>query len=216
MYIYHNCSSSCQEEQQIFQDGNSCYHFPVVLAENVPHKLILFNCVVNTLLMLTTIIGNILVLSAIWKTSSLRTPSIILLCGLATTDLAVGLVVQPLFLSMELTLHHSNSVEFPCTLAKAYISLSYLACSASLLTVTAISLDRLLAIQYHLRYASVVTVPRVIFVIILNWLLSGLVASLILRKGNKAFLVVLAAGVAICLCLSTCAHVKVCVVVRRH
>ena len=100
MYIYHNCSSSCQEKQQIFQDGNLCYHFPVFLTENVSHKLILFNCVVNTLLMLTTIIGNILVLSAIWKTSSLRTPSIILLCGLATTDLVVGLVVQPLFLSM--------------------------------------------------------------------------------------------------------------------
>ena len=214
--MYNSCSTNCQANQGISQDNRSCYHFPVFLAENVPQKLIVSNCVVNILLLVTTTIGNILVLSAVWKTPSLRSPSTILLCGLATTDLAVGLVVQPLFLSMELMLLVSNSAKYHCNLAKAYIAVSYTVCSASLMTITAISLDRLLAIQYHLRYTSIVTIPRVVFVMTLNWLVSGFLASLVFWSGKAVFPVVMTVGVAICLCLSTYAHVKIYVVVRHH
>ena len=213
--MYRNCSVNCQEKQGIIQDNNSCYHFPVFLAENVPQKLIVSNCVINILLSVTATIGNILVLSVVWKTPSLRSPSIVLLCGLASTDLAVGLVVQPVFFSMEMMLLLSNS-EYHCDLGKAYIVLSYTACSASLMTVTAISLDRLLALRYHLRYTSIVTVPRVIYVMALNWLVSGFMAGLVLWSGRKVFTVVMAAGVAICLCLSTCAYLKIYLAVRRH
>ena len=212
----HNGSANYQEEQEIIQDNNSCFRFPVFRNENVPYGLIVFNCVMNILLLLTALIGNIVVLYVIWKTSSLRSPSIVLLSGLATTDLAVSLVVQPLFLVIELILLQSNSAEYPCVMGKAFITLSYSVCGASLSTVSAISLDRLLAIQYHLRYASIVTVPRVIFVMAMNWLISGFLASLILWSEDKVFLVVMAVAVAILLCLSTYAHVKIYVVVRRH
>ncbi|XP_078374357.1 melanocyte-stimulating hormone receptor-like [Oculina patagonica] len=214
--MYHNCSINCQEKQGIIQDNNSCYHFPVFLAENIPQKLIVSNCIINILLLVTATIGNTLVLSVVWKTPSLRSPSIVLLCGLASTDLVVGFVVQPLFLSMELLLLLSNSAEYHCDLGKAYIVLSYTVCSSSLMTVTAISLDRLLALWYHLRYASIVTVPRAIYVMTLNWLISGFMASLVLWSGNTVFPVVMAVGVAICLCLSTFAHLKLYLAVRRH
>ncbi|XP_078375633.1 melanocyte-stimulating hormone receptor-like [Oculina patagonica] len=214
--MYLNYSINCQEKQVITQENNSCYHFPVFLAENVPQKLIVSNCVINILLLVTATVGNILVLSVVWKTPSLRSPSIVLLCGLATTDLVVGLVVQPLFLSMELMLLLSNSAEYHCDLGKAYIALSYTVCSASLMTVTVIILDRLLAIRYHLRYTSIVTVPRVIYIMALIWLVSGFLASLVLWSGRNVFTVVIAIGVAICLCLSTYAHLKIHVVVRRH
>ena len=208
-----NCSLNCQET---IQENSSCFRFPVFLNENVPRKLILSNCIINVLLLVTATIGNTLVLSVVWKTSSLRSPSIVLLCGLATTDLVVGLVVQPLFLSMELIPLVSNSTEYHCNLGKALITLSYSVCGASLLTVTAISLDRLLAIRCHLRYASIVTVPRVIYVMTMNWLVSGFLASLMLWSEGKVFLVVMAVAVAIFLCLSIYAHVNIYVVVRRH
>ncbi len=198
------------------QENNSCYRFPVFLTENVAYGLIVFNCVTNVLLLVTSLIGNIVVLSSIWKTSSLRSPSIILLCGLATTDLAVCLVVQPLFLLIELMQLPPSSTKYPCVLGKAFITMSYSVCGASLMTVTAISLDRVLAILYHLRYASIVTVPRVIYVITLNWSVSGFLASLILWSSNNVFLVVMAVAVAICLCLSTYSHVKIYLVVRHH
>ena len=61
--------------------------------------LLLANCAVNIPLALASVIGNALVLHAVWKTPSLRSPSILLLCGLALSDLAVGAFVQPLFIT---------------------------------------------------------------------------------------------------------------------
>ena len=43
--------------------------------------------------------GNALVCAAIWKNSSLRTPSYILLAGLAFSDFCTGLIVQPCFVA---------------------------------------------------------------------------------------------------------------------
>ena len=60
-------------------------------------KVLVINCAVNIPLAITSIIGNLLVLRAVWKTPTLRSPSVVLLCGLALSDLAVGAVVQPFF-----------------------------------------------------------------------------------------------------------------------
>ena len=48
------------------------------------------------------VVGNALVLAAIWRNPSLRTPSYILLAGLAFTDLGTGLIAQPFYVAMEL------------------------------------------------------------------------------------------------------------------
>ena len=48
------------------------------------------------------VVGNALVLAAIWRNPSLRTPSYILLAGLAFADLSTGLVVQPFYVAMEM------------------------------------------------------------------------------------------------------------------
>ncbi|XP_078373839.1 melanocyte-stimulating hormone receptor-like [Oculina patagonica] len=213
--MLNNCSINCQEEQGIIQDNSSCFRFPVFQVENVPQNLILFNCAINFLFLITAIVGNLLVISIVWKTPSLRSPSNVLLCGLATSDLAVGLVVQPLFLHIELTQFREDSAEYHCALGKAFIVVSYTVCGVSLLTVTAISIDRLLALQYHLRYVNISTVQRVMYLMTLNWLACGFLASLILWSGI-VFLVVMAVVVGICLCLSVFIHVKIYRVVCRH
>ena len=51
---------------------------------------------VNILLSITAILGNSLILTALHKESSLHPPSKLLYRCLATTDLLVGLVNQPL------------------------------------------------------------------------------------------------------------------------
>ena len=117
---------------------------------------------------------------------------------------------------MELIQLFSNSKTYNCALGKAVTAASFSVCGASLLTVTVISIDRLLAIQYHLRYAGVVTVQRVVYAITLNWLISGFMASFTLLGWEKIFLVVTTLTVAICLCVSTYAHAKIYRVTRRH
>ena len=214
--MYNNCSVICQREQARVPESYACFRFPVFEEENVPQELIVLNCIVNIPLLITATVGNLLVLSVAWKTPTLRSPAIVLFCGLATTDLAVGLVVQPLFLSMELMPLLSNSAEYHCNLGTAFITMSYWVCGVSLSTVVAISVDRLLALSYHLRYQSIVTVPRVLCVLTLNWLTGGFLASLILWSRDEVFLTVMAVAVAIFFCLSTYAHVKIYLVVRRH
>ena len=213
--MLNNCSINCHEEQEVIQDNSSCFRFPVFQVENVSEILIVFNCAINILLLITGILGNVLVILVVWKTPSLRSPSNVLLCGLATSDLAVGLVVQPLFLYIELTQFLENSAEYPCALGRAFIVVSYTVCGVSLLTVTAISVERLLALQYHLRYVNIITVQRVMYLMTLNWLASGFLASLILWS-REIFLVVMAAVVGVCLCMSMFVHVKIYRVLHRH
>ena len=58
--------------------------------------VLVINCILNAPLMLTSITGNALVLSAILRTPSLRSvPSTIFPCSLAITDFLVGLVACP-------------------------------------------------------------------------------------------------------------------------
>ena len=172
------------------------------------------NCAIHSPLLITTILGNALVLAAVWKTPSLRSPSVIFLCGLATTDLTVGVLLQPLFLSMELMLLPDSST-YHGALGYAFIAVSYTVCGASLMTLTT-SVDRLLALRYHMRYTSIVTARRALCAIALNWLTSWFLASLILWSPNIVFLLSMALAVAIFLCLSTSAHLYIYRVVRRH
>ena len=61
-------------------------------------RLYIVNAAFNVPLFIVTIVGNILVLVSIARTSSLISPSSILLFGLALSDLCVGVIVQPLYI----------------------------------------------------------------------------------------------------------------------
>lgn len=54
---------------------------------------------VNISLSITAFVGNVLIIVALQKVSSIRPPSKLLLGCLATTDLCVGLITQPLFVA---------------------------------------------------------------------------------------------------------------------
>ena len=197
------------------ENNVSCFRFPVFQTDNIPELIVGFNSTVNFPLSVLTIVGNTLVLVAVWRTPSPCSPSIILLCGLATTDLAVGLLLWPLFLSMELTLL-SNSSAYNCVLGKAFNTSSYTVCGVSLATLTAITIDRLLALKYHMRYSSIMTIQRAFCVIAMNWLTSSFLASLILWTSKLLFLFVMALVVAIFLCFSTSAYINISYIIRHH
>ena len=117
--------------------------------------VVVINCILNAPLMLTSITGNALVLAAILRTPSLRSvPSTIFLCSLAITDFLVGLVVQPYYIAMKLD-HLTGGFIF-----KAIYSMSFSLCGVSLATITAISVDRLLALHYHMTYPNLMTTKR--------------------------------------------------------
>ena len=114
--------------------------------------------VLNYFLSLSAFLGNALILIAFHKESSLHPPSKLLLRNLATADLCVGLISEPLFVTYyckSVVNGHWNICRY--TLIAGYITGNIL-CSVSLLTITAISVDRLLALFLGLRYKQVVKI----------------------------------------------------------
>ena len=131
---------------------------------------------VNIFLSITTFLGNSLILVALHKESSLHPPSKLLYRCLATTDLLVGLVAQPLAVTYWMSVVHEHWTLCYYTAEAAYIISSVL-CGVSLLTMAAISVDRLLALLSGLRYKEIVTLKSVYIIIASFWVLC-LVASL--------------------------------------
>ncbi|XP_078384763.1 histamine H2 receptor-like [Oculina patagonica] len=134
----------------------------------------IFLLVLNILLFLTASIGNGLILYALRRDSLLHPPSKLLLRCLATTDLLVGLVSQPLYviylLSLITTKEHQRNDLCVYSATLSTVSSSIL-CLVSLMTSTAISVDRLLALLLGLRYRQIVTFKRTLAVVIFYWLL---------------------------------------------
>ena len=167
---------------------------------------------VNIFLAITATLGNILVLIALYKVSSIHPPTKLLLRCLAVTDLCVGLVVQPIFIA--------SLLEIPSAvwddLYRTATYLSYILSGVSILTTAAISVDRLLALLLGLRYRCTVTLRRVRVAIVCFWLITfsnGLIYTLYSPDigSDLGFVVVLFS-----LFISVFSYTKVILRLRQH
>ena len=101
-------------------------------------------------------VGNTLILVALHKVNSLHRPSKVMLWNLVASDLCIGfvqLVYGALGISILQGWWHICRLLFFVNCIAANISIT-----VSLWTITAISVDRLLALFLKLRYRQVVTV----------------------------------------------------------
>ena len=122
------------------------------------HDHLTFISALNSFLSITAFLGNILILIALHKESSLHSPSKLLLRCLATTDLCVGLIVEPLAVIGWISAVNGHWNICPYLFEAASITGNTF-CGVSVLTLTAISVDRLLALLLGLRYTQVVNEP---------------------------------------------------------
>ena len=172
-----------------------------------PETIVIINCVLNVPLMIISIIGNSLVLTAILKTPSLHSPSIMFLGSLAASDLLVGLVPQPIYIAYELT--RFSFLYQPMT------TMAVIAAGVSLSTMTVISVDRFLALHYHMRYPDVMTVHRAMYTIVGLWLLNFLVSLLVFLK-VAAYYLAIATSIPIYLIISSFSYIKIYKILCRH
>ena len=174
---------------------------------NSSETILIINCLLNAALMPVAILGNALVLIAIIRTPSIRSTSMLMLCSLAVSDLLVGIMVQPFYIA-----HHLTN-ETLLYLLEGIIGHSV--CGVSLLTITAITVDRFIALHYHLRYATLVTKPRVKHTLALIWVFSF--ASLGFYFWNRrVYRVLLGVIIAICFIVSTFCYIRIYLTVRHH
>ena len=162
---------------------------------------------VNILLSITAILGNSLILVALHKESSLHPPSKLLYRCLATTDLLVGLVSQPLYATVWISVVHEHWSL--CRYAdKATAATSYVLCSVSWATMTAISMDRLLALLLGLRYKEIVTLSRTYIILATVWVVY-LVAGLFSYLNYTITAWYGFIGVSSCLVISIASYTKI-------
>ena len=162
---------------------------------------------VNILLSITATLGNSLILVALHKESSLHPPSKLFYRCLATTDLLIGLVTQPLYATYWMSLVHKHWSLCRYARDAVYIP-SYALCGVSLLTSTAISVDRLFAILLGLRYKEIVTLRRTYIILAIVWvvcLVAGLFSHLNYRIALSSSLII----TPFCVVISIAAYTKI-------
>ena len=130
----------------------------------------------NIILSITAFLGNFLILVALNKESSLHSSSKLLYRCLATSDLLVGLVSQPLYAAYWLSLVHEkwNLCRF---VTDAIFITRFTSCGVSMLTMATISVDRLLALSLGPRYRQIVTLKRMYIITAIFWIASILASS---------------------------------------
>lgn len=149
-------------------DNKGCYFFEDDLTKfDVSDEVFITNivtCILNCM-------ANFLIVFVIGKTHELHSPSFVLLGCLASSDLVVGLICQPILVTHKIAELNKNFPAY-CTSAMLNFISGWVTAVVSLLTLGAVSIDRVLCLILHLRYNTLVTVSRVFKTVAIMWIFS--------------------------------------------
>ena len=168
------------------------------------------------------VLGNALVLAAIWRNPSLRTPSYILLAALAFTDLCTGIFAEPFFAANELILladplinlldQNSWPTIYLITRTIGYGCQVYFF-NLALFIITLMSIERWL----HMTRRSWVTVHRLYRIVaVLFFLPIPFVFHIVKDPSNKAYYFTSISVILFCISVTSVAYFKVFRIIRRH
>ena len=169
---------------------------------------------VNILLSITAILGNSLILVALHKESSLHPPSKLLYRCLATTDLLVGLITQPIYAAYWMSLVHEQWSICQFSFYATGVT-GYALCTVSMLTLTTISVDRLLAMLLGLRYKEIVTLRRTYNILAIFWIVS-LVSGFFFHLNNRITFWFSVTGAPLCIVISIASYTKIFRAISHH
>ena len=184
---------------------------------------LIINVVVNSFSCYTTIMLNIVLIFALRRSSSLPKTLKALILSVAVSDLGIGLVVQPLYIArMIMQIQQTDDQETSKDIDRALRPIGRTLGYASFFGVTAISVDRFLAIHLHLKhqelltYQEFVTYKRVVAAVILSWLLSAFLALTGVLSGGYVCNLAAVTVALVCLLTMGLIYFKIYIAVRRH
>lgn len=119
-----------------------------------------------------TVAGNIFVIAAIFTNKPLRIVPNFFIVSLAVADMMVAVLVMPFHISTNV----SGEWIYGEILCKIWLTCDVFLCTASILNLCIIALDRYWAIHDPLNYARKRTIKRVLIMIALSWILSGVIS----------------------------------------
>ncbi|CAB3989092.1 histamine H2 receptor-like [Paramuricea clavata] len=142
---------------------------------------------VTILLILTNIPGNILVILAVVldPNKNLRTPFNWLVVNLAAADIMVGIIAQPLAVYFHITEGLEDGVDAEESIA-IYI-VYFTSCTASILSVSSLAVERYLAVRKPNTYRTKVTNKRILLTIAMIWVISLSLPNINLNVGFSTY-----------------------------
>lgn len=118
------------------------------------------------------IVGNILVILSVVCNRHLRTPTNYFIINLAIADLLLGTTVLPVSATLEIL----NYWVFGRIFCDIWAAVDVLCCTASIMSLCVISIDRYIGVSHPLQYPGIVTEKRALLAMLGVWVLSVVIS----------------------------------------
>jgi hypothetical protein len=166
---------------------------------------------INSLTSPVSAIGNGLVLMAIVKNPSLRTPDNILIGSLALADFLIGAVIQPMLTALVV----NRNLYLSCLYVDSYTLITFGCGAVSVTFMAAVSYERYVALFFPMRYPTLVNNTRA-FIVAAGVLILWIAIMCVLSK-SVLFGQVIAGTVWFASCFAIAfSYFKILLLVRHH
>ncbi|XP_066516365.1 alpha-1D adrenergic receptor isoform X2 [Hoplias malabaricus] len=118
------------------------------------------------------IVGNILVILSVLCNRHLRTVTNFFIVNLAIADLLLGVVVLPFSASLEVL----GCWAFGRVFCNIWAAVDVLCCTASILSLCIISVDRYVGVKHCLRYPTIMTERKAGVILVVIWVASAIIS----------------------------------------
>ena len=218
-----NNASTQQQQQQAFSFSCSTVDVNWRNASSFYYTASFSTAVLIAISSPVAVVGNALILAAIWKKTFVRTPFHILLSGLLVADLCTGLVAQPFVVAVDLILLTQpkeicdNPKLFLALLGIANGSATYFI-SITMVFITLISIERWL----HMSRRSLVTAHRgyliiaIVLVLPIPLVAVRLFSDVRYETFSREVYTTILALMLVCFVTTSFAYFKVYQIIRQH
>lgn len=151
------------------QNSSNCSQ--VLVPELNVMKAVLLGPVLGALIVFG-IVGNILVILSVVCHRHLRTVTHYFIVNLAVADLLLSSTVLPFSAILEIV----DRWLFGRAFCNVWAAVDVLCCTASIMSLCVISVDRYIGVSYPLRYPTIMTKRRALLAVMLLWVLSIIIS----------------------------------------
>lgn len=128
--------------------------------------------IVLTVFILVAIVGNILVILSVVCNKHLQTVTNFFIVNLAIADLLLSIIVLPFSASLEVL----GCWVFGRVFCNIWAAVDVLCCTASILSLCIISIDRYIGVKHCLKYPSIMTERKAGIILVLVWVSSTVIS----------------------------------------